>query len=97
MNSTSYYLRVSNSTRIRRHTHIGEESVFVVQGRMVDFISGKSYMPGETWTIRPGEVHSVVFEAPDNAHGMFLITVEPPLPDSSQATILLDGIHSLAP
>lgn len=97
MDRTTYYLRVDNTARIRRHTHVGEESVFVVKGRMVDLVNGKSYRPGEAWVIPPGEVHSVMFEAPDEGHGMFLISVAPPLPDSSQATILLDGIHSLAP
>lgn len=94
---TNYYLRVSNTARIRRHTHVGKESVFVVKGRMTDLIKGIVYTPGETWVIHPGEVHAALFEAPEDGHGMFLVSVEPPLPDSSQATILLDGIHSLTP
>lgn len=97
LDKTTYFLRCDNTTRIRRHLHEGEETVQVIQGTMTNALTGEVFGPGDTWTIAPKEVHSVLFEAPDDGHGLFLITVRPPLPDSSQQTILLDGMHRLAP
>lgn len=97
LDRTTYYMRTSGATRIRRHTHSGEEAVFVVKGEMTDMVSGKIYCPGQTWVIPSGEVHAALFEAPEDGHGMFLISVVPPLPDLTHATILLDGLHGMIP
>lgn len=95
---TTYFVRVDNAARLRRHTHEGEESVLVIKGSMKDMSSGKVYLPGETWDIPPGTVHSVLFEAPEDSasHGLYLVTVRPPLPTSAQVLLQLDGLATLA-
>lgn len=95
---TTYFLRCDNTARIRRHTHDGAESVLVVKGSMRDLATGELYREGQTWDIPAGTVHSVVFEAPEDnsSHGLFLITVTPPLPTSAQVLLQLDGLASLA-
>lgn len=95
---TVYFLRVENTARIRRHTHEGAESVLVIKGSMRDLQTGTVYRAGDTWDIPAGIVHSVVFEAPEDnsSHGLFMITVTPPLPTSAQVLLQLDGLASLA-
>ncbi len=95
---TSYFLRSENTARIRRHTHEGAESVLVVRGSMRDLATGTVYREGQTWNIPSGIVHSVVFEAPEDnsSHGLFMITVTPPLPTSAQVLLQLDGLAALA-
>lgn len=95
---TTYFLRCENTARIRRHTHEGAEAVLVVKGSMRDLHTGTVYQAGETWNIPAGIVHSVVFEAPEDnsSHGLFIITVTPPLPTSAQVLLQLDGLASLA-
>lgn len=95
---TVYLLRTDNTTRIRRHTHEGAESVLVIIGSMRDPMTGRVYQAGETWQIPEGVVHSVVFEAPEDnsSHGLFMVTVTPPLPTSAQVLLQLDGLAALA-
>lgn len=95
---TTYFLRCDNTARIRRHTHDGAESVLVIKGCMRDLATGKLYAEGQTWDIPAGQVHSVVFEAPEDnsSHGLFLVTVTPPLPTSAQVLLQLDGLARLA-
>lgn len=97
-NKTSYLLRCDNIARIRSHRHVGTEAVTVVQGRMYDPATEREYFPGEKWTIPAGEPHTVHFESPPEitAHGLFLITVTPPLPDTTQSTLKLDEIGRFA-
>lgn len=95
---TTYFLRCANTARIRPHRHKGGESVLVISGRMIDLDTGKIYLPGDTWSIAAGEIHSVHFEAPHplGSHGIYLITVRPPLPDTTQATLDLAAIEQIA-
>lgn len=95
---TTYFLRTDNTARIRRHTHEGAESVRVIIGTMRDLATGTVYKPGDVWEIPAGVIHSVHFEAPEDgsSHGLFMITVEPPLPNPAQVLLQLDGLMSLA-
>lgn len=95
---TSYFLRAEGTARIRRHTHDGAESVLVIKGVMRDLATGHEYHANEVWDIPAGIVHSVVFEAPadNSSHGLFMITVTPPLPTSAQVLLQLDGLATLA-
>lgn len=95
---TTYFLRCDNTALIRPHRHSGSEVVTVIHGIMTDLQTGTVYRPGETWRIPAGEVHSVHFEAPRDspAHGIFLIEVTPPLPDTAHTSLDLDGMASLA-
>lgn len=94
---TTYWLRADSATRIKRHTHVGSESVTVIRGSMMDYLTGREYGPGETWVIEAGVVHSVLFEAPEDSHGLFLIEVRPPLKSTAQESLQLDGLASLSP
>lgn len=95
---TGYFLRVDANARIREHKHKHTESVHVIKGMMRDLTSKRCYYPGEMWTIPAGQVHAVQFESPSNdtSHGIFLITVRPPLPSTSEVSLSLDGMSGLA-
>lgn len=95
---TSYLLKIDGTSFIRDHKHRGTESVLVIKGSMRDRKTGRNYYPGELWVIPENDVHSVHFEIPadNSSHGLFLITVRPALPSTSQVSLSLAGMSDLA-
>lgn len=77
---------------VRLHWHYHEEAevINVLEGRVIDVETGRSYAKGETWAISPGRRHIADF---DNAFA--LATVRPPLPLASEVPPFLGGIETV--
>lgn len=93
--STTYILRVAQIAQIRQHRHRRTETVQVIRGTMTDLNTGKTYKPGDIWTIPAGEPHSVQFLAPVGRAGKVMITTQPALPDSAEQPLKLEDLSVL--
>lgn len=89
---TTYSLKTVQPVALVRHSHEERESVMVLTGSMTDLDSGRVYRRGEAWDIEPGMDHRVYFEAP----GVFVATIQPPLPHAAERPVNVDRMHELA-
>lgn len=88
---TDYQLDCPNPYQIAGHSHPEEESVTVITGSMLDLDSGRTYRPGETWTLPPNHPHHVFFSPHTRVH----ITIRPPLPSSATVPLALETLHMI--
>lgn len=89
---TFYNLTTTHPVTLVRHSHEEKETVEVIMGSMTDLDSGRVYRKGETWEIEPQRDHRVFFEA----HGIFVVTVQPPLPKLAERPVSVDRLTELA-
>jgi quercetin dioxygenase-like cupin family protein len=88
----SRYMVVTDfGAEIPEHIHEGCETVRVVEGVMIDLLTGHQYRAGEVWELQPGEWHKVFFEA----DGVFEVCIKPPLKLASVQPIDVEAIASL--
>lgn len=52
------FIRLESAQSFPPHTHLGDESVMVLQGYYVDDVSGHEYGPGDIVRLPAGSAHS---------------------------------------
>jgi mannose-6-phosphate isomerase-like protein (cupin superfamily) len=54
------FLRIAPGATLPMHTHVGEESVFVLGGHIRDVTYDREFGPGDSWRLAAGTRHQLV-------------------------------------
>ena len=67
------FIRLESGQSFPPHTHIGDESVLILQGHYIDGVSGKDYGPGDIVQMPAGTSHS--FQVLAQSTGLLYLAV----------------------
>ena len=88
-NQTHFILKTNGGVTIPNHKHNFDEILEVIDGRMVDLISGKEYKKGEKMHANAGDLHGITLY-----NAIVSIKVMKKLPLSTDYNINLDNMEA---